>query len=259
MVERLGEVVLALEDVAVMREERGILRAVSFDCRVGEMLVLVGANGAGKTTLLRSILGLTQKSGVVRIGGVACATVSRREYARQLAYLPQHVDIPTELTAGEFIEMGRHPWRRHFARLNECDRRAIARAIEQTQTASFLNQALETLSGGERQRVYLAAALAQEARILLLDEPTTGLDPVQGAEVWRLLATLCRANELTVVVATHDIEAVRPFADRFLALRRGEVFFDGPPLQFFAGSVREMTYRMAGDAPLCGPVGAPRV
>jgi iron complex transport system ATP-binding protein len=225
--------------------ERPLLRDLSLECAAGEFLALVGANGSGKTTLLRAIMGIVPFSGSMLIHGRSRAAISPRESARLMAYLPQQVDLPQGLTAGEFIDSGRHPWRGPFARTVEGDRAAVTEAIERTGTAPFLSERIETLSGGERQRVYIAAALAQRAEILLLDEPTTALDPYQREELWRLLHAVHVELRRTIIMSTHELDGVRAIADRFIALRHGEIIFAGAPHEFFSGSCMIDTYATA--------------
>jgi iron complex transport system ATP-binding protein len=235
-------VALRVNDLVVTFGARAVVRRLELTCRQGEFVALIGANGAGKSTVLRAIVGYVPCTGLIECGGLTVVGASAQARARRVAYLPQQIDLPHGLTVGEFIALGRHPWREPFTRWSVADEAAVVTAIEGTGVEGLVGRSLETLSGGERQRVYVAAALAQDAPVLLLDEPTNALDPVQRDEVWSLLDRLRRERHLTILTATHDIEAVARYADQFIAVRDGAIVASGAPATFLTTEMRYRTY-----------------
>lgn len=220
---------LTVRSLSVARDGHVLLRNVDITVGRGEMVALIGRNGAGKSTLLRALIGIYRGAGELVFEGGELHKLSSRERARRIAYLPQHVDIPAGLTAYDYIALGRHPWRAPLRRWSAEDSRCVDEAIERAGVHSFLERELVTLSGGERQRVYLAAALAQRAILLLLDEPSAALDPVQRTDLWSLLARVRGETGVTIIAATHDIDLAPRFVDRVVALNGGTVSFDGKP------------------------------
>ncbi|GIW10433.1 MAG: iron ABC transporter [Dehalococcoidia bacterium] len=208
---------------------RWLVRGVSFDLWPGEVVALVGANGAGKSTLLRLVAGFLQpQEGQVLLAGRPVQRYSARARARVVAVTPQSTTIEGLLWAEEVVLLGRHPHLGRFAIEGEQDR-AIARlAMRSTATEALAEQLAATLSGGERQRVLIARALAQEPRVLLLDEPTASLDLRQQVQVLELVRQLAR-DGLTVLAAIHDLRLAARYADRLIVLRAGQVIADAPP------------------------------
>lgn len=208
-----------------------ILRDVSFSLERGEHLAVVGPNGAGKTTLLKAlmcIVGGVAVRGTIRVAGRALRQYRQRDLARRLSYVPQAASSDCEFTVEQFVLMGRYPHFGPLGSIDRTDRVAVAEALRRTGLAPLAGRRLDTLSGGERQKVYIAAALAQGADVLLLDEPTTFLDYRHQLEIRRVLAELRRGGA-TIIAATHDLGAAALDCDRVLALSEGRVVFHGPP------------------------------
>ncbi len=220
--------VLAIEDVSVSIANRRIVKRVSFHVEQGERLTIIGPNGAGKTTLLRC-LGrlLLPDSGRVLLHGKPLSGYGHRALARQLCYVPQAQECALPYTVYEFLLMARYPHLGPFSTLGRSDHAAVKRALAQTDMAAFGGRMLDTLSGGERQKVFIAAALAQEAPLLLLDEPTAFLDYRHQVEVAELLLQLQREEGKTVVCVTHDLNCGVYWSDRVLALKQGEGMYFG--------------------------------
>ncbi len=221
-----------------------ILQNVSFSVRPGDYLSIVGPNGAGKTTLLKCLNRvLTGGSGDVRIGGRPLEEISQRELARMVSYVPQLDGRSLPFTVAEFMAMGRYPYLSSFSGIREQDRRELNDAACQAGIENLLERQLDTLSGGERQKVFIAAALAQGAQIMLLDEPTTFLDYRHQVEVGRLLARLNREGGKTVLAVTHDLNSALDCCNRALALKQGEIVFDGPPVELLQENRLREIYR----------------
>lgn len=208
---------------------RSVFREVSFAVGPGELVALCGPNGAGKSTLLRLLLGLhVPSAGVVRLGGVPVETLSRRQIARRAALLPQDAPADLPLTVREAVALGRLPHLERFQIESEVDLSAVARALALTDTAELADRPVTEISGGERQRVHLARALAQEAPLLLLDEPIAGLDlshQLQALDLLRATVDTGRA----AVVALHDLSLAARRCDRMLLLAEGALRADAAP------------------------------
>jgi iron complex transport system ATP-binding protein len=214
-------VMLACRDLAVGYGERVVLEGISLELRHGAWTSIVGPNGCGKSTLLRALAGLAPaRAGTVLLAGRRMAGWTRRERARQLAWLEQTAPA-TDLTAAEVVGLGRFAhcgWLGHHERE---DQAAIERAMRATGSLEWAQRRLTTLSGGERQRVHLARVLAVQARVLLLDEPTTHLDPPHQEDVARILRAQAHEEDTSVVSAIHDL-SLALMADRLIVLgRRG--------------------------------------
>jgi iron complex transport system ATP-binding protein len=222
--------VIELRDLGVRFDGHMAVREASFAAESGEWLVLIGPNGAGKTSVLRAVCGLLPFEGEILLDGHDVRRLGRRELARVVAFVPQHPATPEELTVAEYVLLGRTPHIGYFAVEGAGDRRAAAAALERLELDAFAGRQLGSLSGGELQRVVLARALAQEAKILLLDEPTTALDLGRQQQVLELIDSL-RRDGLTVVSTMHDLTLAGQYAERLLMLDGGEVVAEGPPDQ----------------------------
>lgn len=210
---------------------RSILGPLDLTLVRGECLAVIGPNGAGKTTLLRSLAGLLPPfRGELRLEGRPYAAFSRRELARRIAYVPQIRPARVPLTVEQVILLGRYP---HISPLQMAPRRedfaAVERALGEVGVAGLRDRPIDALSGGERQAVFIGAALAQEADLLVLDEPTIHLDALHQHDLAALLLRLKAASGRTVVIATHDLNLASLLADRIVALREGRPLAIGPP------------------------------
>ncbi len=217
---------------------RTILGPLDIEVGAEECLMVIGPNGAGKTTLLRLLTGLLAPSGGdLAWRGGPYGQLSRRQLARRIAYVPQVRPARVPLTVEEVVLSGRYPHlsARRIAPAAR-DWRAVHRALSRVEIESLADRPLDELSGGERQAVYIAAALAQEPRLLVLDEPTTHLDPRHQRDIARLLRKLHAGGEQAVVVATHDLNFASRLADRVLALHEGQAIACGPPAELLSPS-----------------------
>jgi iron complex transport system ATP-binding protein len=218
--------VIELRDVSVRLGATQALRGISFTAERGSWVSLIGPNGAGKTTAIRALCGLVSYEGEVLVDGVDARARGRRELARLCAFVPQLPETPPELTVAEFVLLGRTPHLGYFGVEGDADRRAAERALERLDLLEFAPRPLGSLSGGELQRVVLARALAQEAPVLLLDEPTTALDLGRQQQVLELVDSL-RGDDLTVVSTMHDLTLAGQYADRLVLLDTGAVVAEG--------------------------------
>jgi iron complex transport system ATP-binding protein len=219
---------LDVEGVSVTLSGTAVLEDVSATVDTGTLVGLVGPNGAGKTTLLRTITGaIDPDAGAVFVGDDSVHALSSRAASRRIASVPQQPSLDFEFTVREVVEMGRHP---HRPRLGPS--RAVSdpvdRALDRAQVTGLADRAVTTLSGGERQRVLLARALAQDAPVLVLDEPTASLDVHHQIRTLQLVRDLVDDGH-TGIAAIHDLDLAARFCDRLVLLSDGVVHATGPP------------------------------
>lgn len=189
--------------------QRPIFNGLSFSIEAGDMVALLGANGVGKTTLLNTIAGLLKAdSGSMTIDGRQSSGWQRRDLSRFVALVPQHLDVPFSFSVEEIVAQGRVPYLGRFGTLSAHDRDIIEKAMQSVDVTQFRDRIYSELSGGERQRVKIAIGLAQEPRIMLLDEPTQHLDIGRQIEVINLLKRLNQRG-ITIFAAIHDLSIVR--------------------------------------------------
>jgi iron complex transport system ATP-binding protein len=219
------------------------IRDLSFDVRAGETFGVIGPNASGKTTLVRLLSKVLEPSGGrIRLEGRDVTRLSRAELARLVAVVPQDVPRGFPHTVEELVLRGRYPRApRRFFESNE-DRAAARRAMEAVGVLELHGVLLDRLSGGERQRVMLARALAQEPRLLVLDEPTAHLDLRYQAECAGLLRRLGRETRLTIVLVSHDLGFASELCDRLLLMAGGAAVRLGPPEAVMDEAVLESAY-----------------
>jgi cobalamin transport system ATP-binding protein len=218
------------------------LHVEALDIEVGEMVALLGPNGSGKTTLLRLLSGvLPPAEGDVSLLGAPLRSQSRKAIARCLAVVPQSAAVPFAFTVREIATLGRTAYARLLRDETSADREAVARALRVTQLSGLAEHRFDELSGGEQQRVLLAMALAQEPRVLLLDEPTAHLDIAFQVQTLDLVQRLNRAEQITVLAAMHDLNLAALYFPRLVLMRGGRIVADGPPdAVLTAAAIREV-------------------
>jgi iron complex transport system ATP-binding protein len=243
---------LTAHNVSAGYGARPVLHDVSLALGEEDFLGVLGPNGSGKTTLVRVLSGLMKpSSGEVFWEGQPLAGLPREAIARRIAVVgqsaPPHLDLPVE----EIVALGRIP---HFSRFQwvpgEEDRRAIAWALAATETTLLRRRNFQALSGGEQQRVMIALALAQQPRVLLLDEPTVHLDVARQAEMLDLLGKMNRDHHLAILAVLHDLNLAGVFCRRLVYLKEGRIIREGRPREMLSEeSVRELFGKRLGSAP----------
>ncbi|MET9325748.1 ABC transporter ATP-binding protein [Tsukamurella sp. NPDC003166] len=217
--------------VDVALDGRPVLHDVALTAPSGSWTAVIGPNGAGKSTLLRAALGLARSGGTVTVDGADPRRLRPRERARIFAYAPQSPQLPEGMTVFDYALLGRSPYVAYLGRESADDRRIVRAVLARLGLEEFAERDVDRLSGGERQRVVLARALAQEAPVLLLDEPTTALDIGHQQQVMDLVDHLRRDDGLTVITTIHDLTLAAQYADRLVLLSRGRVVAAGTPAQ----------------------------
>lgn len=235
--------ILDLETVSFRYDRELVLDDVSLKVGEGEFVSIIGPNGSGKTTLLLLMDGILRpEKGKVKLKGRGLSELSRRSVAKLVAVVPQETPLTFPFSAREVVLMGRTPHLPVFGFESGSDFEIAARAMEMTDTAQFAGRSIGSLSGGERQRVLIARALAQQAEIMLLDEPTAFLDIRHQVEIFELVRTLREKQLLTVVTVTHDINLASLYSDRIVLLKGGKIFSEGRPEDVLTSEKIEAVY-----------------
>jgi iron complex transport system ATP-binding protein len=220
---------LEVRNLSFAYQAHAVLSNVTFSIDAREVVGLVGPNGSGKSTLLRLALGLlVADRGELRVVGMPIAALSRKALARHTAFVPQDAVMEIAFTVRDVVAMGRHPHLGRFQSETPADGAAVQWALEATSTQALANRTLQELSGGERQRVILARALAQQATVLLLDEPTANLDVAHQLEMFMLVRAVVREGRCALV-AIHDLALAARFCNRIIMLSEGAVVASGTP------------------------------
>ena len=218
-----------LDSVSVRYGDRVAVEPITLRVEPGTWLCLIGPNGAGKTSLLHAMAGLTAHRGTVRVGGDDLGRLAPARRARLVALVPQRPTIPPDIAVVEYVLLGRTPHIPRFGTESPRDRAIVAAVLDRLDLGGLASRPLRQLSGGEVQRVLLARALAQQAPVLLLDEPTTALDLGHQQQVLRLVDELRADYALTVISTMHDLTLAAGIAERLVLLHRGAPVAEGPP------------------------------
>jgi iron complex transport system ATP-binding protein len=220
-----------------------VVRDVSLEVAPASMTAVIGANGSGKSTLIRMLAGLFRPaSGEMLLGGRPLAQWEPRLRAREIAYMPQAAAAAFPFPVMDVVLSGRAPHIPRFRLEDVRDREIALEALESAGAAHLAGRTVTGLSGGERQMVTLARALAQQPRLLLLDEPSSALDLKHRADLIRALARLRQTRGLSIVMITHDLQLTGSLFDRILALRSGEVAAAGSPDEVLRGELLAQIY-----------------
>ena len=241
MVVRTSSSAIAARDVSVSLGGNPVLRGVSFEARPGEIAGLIGPNGAGKSTLLRVMAGLIRPdSGAVHLADTPLKGLNAAQRARRIAFMPQH-DAMHPFTALETVLMGRYAHLGRFELEGREDRDIAMDAMTRTDTEQFERRQLDRLSGGERQRVILARSLAQQAGIVLLDEPSASLDLRHRLSTMETLRAEAIDRNVAVVVALHDVSLAGRYCDRLTLMSEGVIAAEGTPSEVLTpGNLRNV-------------------
>lgn len=228
---------LNLDNVSVSYGKRTVLKNISFRLKEGRFCALVGKNGSGKSTLLSAVAGAPCE-GAVTLQGIPLKEYASKERAKRVALLPQHLPA-APFTVEQLAAMGRTPYRSFGGRMSGEDRAQIENALTQTGMTAFRERFLGTLSGGERQKAYLAMLLAQDAPLMLLDEPTAFMDMEYAGAFLLLLRRLQKEQQKTVLAVLHDLNVALEIADDILLLDGGEQKFFGTAEEFVQSGLIE--------------------
>jgi iron complex transport system ATP-binding protein len=239
---------LNAEQVQLGYDSCTIIENLSVEVPMQQMTALIGPNGCGKSTLLKGLAGLLRPTrGGIELKGRSLGRWPRRELAFEIAMLPQKPVAPEGIRVRELVEYGRFPYQGLLRGASREDRAVVAWAMEQTGVAGYAEKPVQALSGGQQQRVWIAMAIAQQANILLLDEPTTFLDWGHQLEVLELLAKLNREQKLTVVMSLHDLNQAAQFADHVLVMEQGTLLAAGAPQEVIETGMLASVFNVDAD------------
>ncbi len=223
---------LEVQNLDLAYGRNAVIRDLTFQVMPGEMVGLIGPNGCGKSTIIKALSRvISPYSGEILLDGKKISKIPREELARLLGVVPQMPLLPSAFTAFEIVLMGRNPHLRLFQYEGARDLAITWRAMGMTATQSLAERRVGELSGGEIQRVVIARVLAQEPKSILLDEPTANLDINHQVETLDLIQKLCRENNLTVVIALHDLNLASQYCDRLILINSGRIHAQGTPKQ----------------------------
>ncbi len=229
--------------LGVRRGPTQVLAGVDLQVAAGSWLAVVGPNGAGKSTLLSAIAGLLPCTGDAELSGRDTRSLRPRERARILAYAPQEPELPADLTVTDYVLLGRTPHRPMIGADRPADTALVAEVLEQLDLSKYAATRLDRLSGGERRRAVLGRALAQQAQLLLLDEPTAGLDVGHAQQLLEVLDGLRRSRGVTLVTTLHDLTLAGQYADQLLLLDGGQTVAAGAPAEVLRAAVLAKHYQ----------------
>jgi iron complex transport system ATP-binding protein len=219
---------VSLSHVTLRAGRKVLLNDVSLDIEKGTWCTVIGSNGAGKTSLVESISGLRHlQGGEVLVDGENIASMNERDRAHRIAFVPQHPVVPAGMMVEDYVALGRTAYQNFLRGPNAGDHALVEDVMARLGLDEFRHRDVATLSGGERQRMVLARALAQSTTLIVLDEPTTGLDVRHQLSILELLRKEVRECNLTVIATLHDLSLAGQFADRLLLLEQGSVVLDG--------------------------------
>ncbi len=239
---------LEARGLRVTLDGRAVLGPLDLSLGAGELLAVAGPNGAGKSTLLRALAGVLDPcAGELSVAGRALGAYRRRDLARQLAYLPQECSTPFALTVEELVRQGRYASMGPWGVRRASDRSAVESALERADVAELRGRSLPQLSGGERRRAFLGRAIAQDAPILLLDEPTTALDVGHACEVLHLLSELAAAGK-AVLFTLHDVSLAARLGAEVMLLDQGVIRAKGEAVTVLTSPEAEKAFGVRLDA-----------
>ncbi|MBX9746893.1 MAG: ABC transporter ATP-binding protein [Hyphomonadaceae bacterium] len=236
---------LILSRVSVSLGAHQAVQDISLRIESGQVVALLGPNGAGKTTLMRAALGLVAASGEIALAGADPAKLSSRERALRAAYLPQRPQAIWPVSVDSVVALGRFAHGGAPDRLSARDQAAVDAALEACALTAIRARRIDQLSGGEKARAHLARALAQQAAMLVLDEPTAGLDPAQALAVAAILRV--HARQGAVLFSTHDVALAARIADHVLLMRDGRAIAEGAPRAALTPSALREAYGVEGS------------
>src|SRR5215216_4299909 len=249
-------------NLTVAYNRRIAVADVTFSLQPGEITAIIGPNGAGKSTLLRTLNGqLPRSSGIVLLNGDPIERLNRRNISRKIAVVAQEAELRFPVTVVEFVLGGRFAWATHsgWGWETERDIQVAESVLRETELSELSARLMNELSGGERQRALMARALATEAPILLLDEPTANLDLSHQATLLTVVRNRCNRDEAAALVVTHDINLAAQFADNILLMSQGRSVHYGTPEQVLQPQILEEVFEVRVLVDAHPVTGGPRV
>lgn len=244
-----ADAMISVDNIKISINGKEIIHGISFSIPKGKITTIIGPNGCGKSTTLKAVCRILPCSeGKVTLLGKDVKKYKYREFAQNMAFLAQNPQSPADMTVKDLVAMGRFPYRSFFGKATDEDAKSIKWALEETNMSNMQNRVLQTLSGGERQRAWIAMALAQRPKVLILDEPTTFLDICHQLEVLQLLQRLNRELGLTVALVVHDLNQAAQFADHVIVMKNGSLVAEGKPEEVVNVPLLKDVFRVKAEA-----------
>lgn len=251
---------LRVESVSIRYEKNTIVNNFSFSAEEGEIVSIIGPNGSGKSTLLKAVAKfIPYYSGKVLIEGNDLKSMKPKQVAQIMCMLSQKNAAPNDMTVNDLVSYGRHPHKKWFEKIHNKDMEIVDWALKRTYLTDFKERTVSSLSGGEAQRAWIAMALAQQPKILLLDEPTTYLDISHQHEVLELIRELNQEMNMTVVMVLHDLNQAARYSDNIVVVQAGERAMCGAPSCVMTPDMIRDVYRMNAEVEYVPTETAPRV
>lgn len=221
---------IKLEDLTIGYDENIVIDHMDVGIGQGKITSIIGPNGSGKSTILKCLVKLlAPKSGNIYLDNEDISAMTTKEVAQKIAILLQKNIAPSDIKVKDLVYYGRTPYKKWYETKNSYDQVIVKWAMDQTQVTEFAQRPIDMLSGGESQRVWLAMALAQNPRVLLLDEPTTFLDIGYQQDLLELIYRINRENKTTIVMVLHDLNQASEYSDSIIVLKSGKVYAQGKP------------------------------
>jgi iron complex transport system ATP-binding protein len=250
--------ILKVENLESCYENYKVFSDINLEIEEGKITTIIGPNGCGKSTLLKTMGRIIKPNrGVVYLKKENLSKMPTKKIAKTLALLPQNPVAPPELKVEELVSYGRFPHSKKMNKLTSKDKEIIEWAISITKISEFRDREIGCLSGGQRQRVWLAMALAQEAEILLLDEPTTYLDMAHQLEVLKIVEELNKEKNCTIVMVLHDINHAARFSHNIVAMKNGKIIASGNPNEIITKSILEEVFNINARVLIDEEINAP--
>lgn len=239
---------IKVDDLMVQYDKKVVIKDLSVAIEMNKITTIIGPNGCGKSTLLKAISkNLAYKKGHISIGGQALNRFSTKELARTMAFLPQSPLVPEACSVSDLVSYGRYPFVPFGRRLSTTDHQMVQWALSKTDMTKLKCRKVASLSGGERQRAWIAMALAQEPKILLLDEPTTFLDIAHQYETLELIREIGSKLSVTIVMVLHDINQAARYSDHVIVMKEGSVVCEGSPETTINAKTMKEVFALSGD------------
>lgn len=249
-----------VNSVSIRYEQKNIVRDFSFHVNQGEIVSIIGPNGSGKSTLLKAIArNIPYHEGSVEFDGTNLKSMNAKQVARKMCMLSQKNQAPSDMTVIDLVSYGRYPHKRWFEKLNNEDMEIVHWALEKTHLTMYKDRTVASLSGGESQRAWIAMALAQRPKVLLLDEPTTYLDISHQHEVLELVRELNQDMGMTVVMVLHDLNQASYYSDNIIVVQAGEKVMSGTPNEVMTKDMIRQVYRMDAEIQYMANENKPRI
>lgn len=245
----MGDNIFSIRGLSFSYGKHEILKDLDMDIPSGAVTTLIGANGCGKSTLFGLMTkNLKPASGEIKLAGCRISHMNIKEFAKQVAIVHQHNTAPADLSVEKLVSYGRTPYRSIGSPGDtEKDEEKINWAMEITHTDKYRDKPVAELSGGQKQRVWIAMSLAQDTKILFLDEPTTYLDIRYQLQILRLIRKLNREYGITIIMVLHDINQSLYYSDNIIAMRDGKIVGQGEPEDILMGNLVNAVYDVELD------------